>query len=186
MPVLTENIFQIPPFIWTPSIPPVCWHLGYLSDPPLPVIWNWRVIRNLFLTLLICLQCSDNDFRRGVASRDLSYVPEQISGFLFMLIFKLKKKFFLILSAMKNILWERLMWSFLVWPALSIWYEVLLTLSLPVPRWAGSNTELLLTSKISKTVVIKISVTAMFFKVYSINFLMICRLIDFALRSCSY
>ena len=106
MPILNENIFQIPPFIWTPSIPPVCWHLGYLSDHTLPVIWNWRVIRNLLLTLLICLQCSDNDFRRGVASRDLSYAPEQISGFLFMLIFKLKKIFFLILSAMKNILWE--------------------------------------------------------------------------------
>ena len=107
MPILNENIFQIPPFIWTPSIPPVCWHLGYLSDPPLPVIWNWRVIRNLFLTLLICLQCSDNDFRRGVASRDLSYVPEQISGFLFMLIFKLKKKiFFNTKRNEKHIVWE--------------------------------------------------------------------------------
>ena len=128
---------------------------------------------------MICLQCIDNDFRRGVASRDVSYAPEQISGFLFMLIFKFKKKIFLILSAMKN------MWEINVKFSCVISFKYL-TLSLPIPRWAGSNTELLSTSKISKAVVIKISVTTMFFKEYLINFPMICRLIDFALWSFSY
>ena len=30
---------------------------------------------NLFLTLLICLQCSDNDFGGGDVSRDVFYEP---------------------------------------------------------------------------------------------------------------
>ena len=30
---------------------------------------------NLFLTLLICLQCSDNDLERGDVSRDALYEP---------------------------------------------------------------------------------------------------------------
>lgn len=35
----------------------------------------------LFLTLLACLQCSDDDSVRGDVSRDVSYAPEKISDF---------------------------------------------------------------------------------------------------------
>ena len=56
-----------------------------------------------------------------------------------------------------------------------------LTLSLPVPRWAGHNTDLPSDSNISKTVRVNIAFAATFFKEYSTSFLMVCRLIDFAL-----
>ena len=40
LPLLTENIFHTPPFIWTT----IYCYLGYLLDPlPSPIIWNWRV-----------------------------------------------------------------------------------------------------------------------------------------------
>ena len=35
----------------------------------------------IFLTLLACLQCSDDDSVRGDALRDVSYAPEKISDF---------------------------------------------------------------------------------------------------------
>lgn len=35
----------------------------------------------LFLTLLACLQCSDDDSVRGDVSRDVSYSSEKISDF---------------------------------------------------------------------------------------------------------
>ena len=54
-----------------------------------------------------------------------------------------------------------------------------LTLSLPVPRWAGDNTVLHTTSNISKTISVNIAFTRRFYKEYSISFLMVCRLIDF-------
>ena len=41
---------------------------------------------NSFLTLLICSQCSDNDFGGGVVTRDVLYEPEKTSEY-FMLIF---------------------------------------------------------------------------------------------------
>ena len=37
---------------------------------------------NLFLTLLICLQCSDNDFWGGDVSRDVLYEPGDRIDFL--------------------------------------------------------------------------------------------------------
>ena len=55
-----------------------------------------------------------------------------------------------------------------------------LTLLLPVPRCAGDNTDLHSNSNISKTIRVNIAFTTTFFKVYSINFLMVCRWIDFA------
>ena len=57
----------------------------------------------------------------------------------------------------------------------------ILTLSLPVLCWAGDNTDLPLDSNISKTVTVNIACTRTFFKEYSLNFLMVCRLIDFVL-----
>ena len=57
----------------------------------------------------------------------------------------------------------------------------LLTLSLPLTRWAGDNSELPSNSNISKTIRISIAFTKSFFREYSITFLMILRLIDFAL-----
>ena len=54
-----------------------------------------------------------------------------------------------------------------------------LTLSLPVPRWAGDNTVLHTNSNISKTISVNIAFTRRFYKEYSISFLMVCRLIDF-------
>ena len=57
----------------------------------------------------------------------------------------------------------------------------ILTLSLPVLCWAGDNTDLPLDSNISKTVTVNITCTRTFFKEYSLSFLMVCRLIDFAL-----
>ena len=53
----------------------------------------------------------------------------------------------------------------------------ILTISLPEPRWAGNNTDLTSDINISKTVVVNIA----FLKEYSISFLMVCRLVDFAL-----
>ena len=41
---------------------------------------------NSFLTLLICLQCCDNDFGGGVVTRDVFYEPKETSES-FMLIF---------------------------------------------------------------------------------------------------
>ena len=55
-----------------------------------------------------------------------------------------------------------------------------LTLSHPVPR-SGNNTELPWNNNISKTVKLNIAFTNKSFKEYSISFLMICRLIEFAL-----
>ena len=56
-----------------------------------------------------------------------------------------------------------------------------LTLSLPFPRRGGDNTHPPSDSNNSKTVRVNIAFTGTFFKKYSISFLMICRLIDFAL-----
>ena len=58
---------------------------------------------------------------------------------------------------------------------------ITLTLSLPVPRWAGDNTGLPSDSNISKTVRVNIAFAATIFKEYSTSFPMVCRLIDFAL-----
>ena len=60
-------------------------------------------------------------------------------------------------------------------------WSVSLTLSLPVPRWAGANTDIPSNSNISKAVRVNIAFTATFFKEYSISFLMIYRLTDFSL-----
>ena len=56
-----------------------------------------------------------------------------------------------------------------------------LMLSLPVPHWAGDNSDPPSDSNISKAVRVNIAFTQTFFKKYSISFLMVCRLIDFAL-----
>ena len=56
-----------------------------------------------------------------------------------------------------------------------------LALSLPVTRYARQNTDLPSNSNISKTVRLNIAFAKKFFKRYSISFLMIFRLIDFAL-----
>ena len=56
-----------------------------------------------------------------------------------------------------------------------------LTLSLSEPRWGGDNTDLPSDINISKTVEVSIAFIATFFKEYWISFLMISRLIDFAL-----
>ena len=48
-------------------------------------------------------------------------------------------------------------------------------------RWAGGNTDLPLGSNISKTLRVNIAFAATFLKEYSTSFLMVCRLIDFAL-----
>ena len=48
-----------------------------------------------------------------------------------------------------------------------------LTLSLPVPRCAGDNTDLPSDSNISKMVRVNIAFTEAFFKEYSISFLMV-------------
>ena len=56
-----------------------------------------------------------------------------------------------------------------------------LTLSLLVPLWVGDNTDLPSNSNISKTVIVDITVSGTCFKEYLISFLMISRLIDFAL-----
>ena len=37
---------------------------------------------NSFLTLLVCLQCSDNDFGGGVVTKDVFYEPEKITKYL--------------------------------------------------------------------------------------------------------
>ena len=58
---------------------------------------------------------------------------------------------------------------------------ITLTVSLPVLRWAGGNTDLPLGSNISKTLRVNIAFAATFLKEYSTSFLMVCRLIDFAL-----
>ena len=54
------------------------------------------------------------------------------------------------------------------------WYG-LLTLSLPGTRCVGPNTDRHSNSDITKTVRVNIVLTRMFFKVYSISFLIICR-----------
>ena len=59
--------------------------------------------------------------------------------------------------------------------------KLLITLTLTGTRYTGPNTDLPSNSNISKTVIVNIIFTATFFKEYSISFLMICRLIDFAL-----
>ena len=56
-----------------------------------------------------------------------------------------------------------------------------LTLSLPVPRYAGDKTNLPSDSNISKTVRVNVAYTRTFLNEYSISFLMVRRLIDFAL-----
>ena len=57
----------------------------------------------------------------------------------------------------------------------------LLTLLFLVPRWAVDNTDLPLGRNISQAVNVKIVFTRTFFKEFSISFLMVCKLIDFAL-----
>ena len=56
-----------------------------------------------------------------------------------------------------------------------------LTFSLTVLHWVGDNSDLPLNSNISKTVSVNIAFTGTFFKEYLISFLMVSRLIDFAL-----
>ena len=56
-----------------------------------------------------------------------------------------------------------------------------LTLSLSVPRWASDNTDLPLNSNISKVSRGNIALIRKFSEEYSINFLIVCRLMDFAL-----
>ena len=56
-----------------------------------------------------------------------------------------------------------------------------LTLSLPVPSWASHNTQLPLYMNILETIRVSVAFTQIFFKEYSISFLMLCRLINFAL-----
>ena len=58
---------------------------------------------------------------------------------------------------------------------------LLLTVSLPVPKWAGDNTDLPSSTNISKMVTVNTTFTATFFKKHLIRFLMVCRLIYFAL-----
>ena len=60
-------------------------------------------------------------------------------------------------------------------------YNYFLTLLLPVPYWAGANTDLDSNSKISKTLSVNSTFTGKVFKEHLISFLMIPRLIDFAL-----
>ena len=55
------------------------------------------------------------------------------------------------------------------------------TLSLPVPRWTGGNSDLPSDSNISKTVRVNIAFSTTYFKEYLIRFVMVCRLMDFAL-----
>ena len=57
----------------------------------------------------------------------------------------------------------------------------ILTLSLTGPRLVWANTDQTWNNNISKTVRVYIAFTGGFFKEYSINFLMIYRLINFAL-----
>ena len=56
-----------------------------------------------------------------------------------------------------------------------------LTLSLSESRWTGAHTQLTLKNKISKMVRVSKAFTATILKEYSISFLMIWRLIYFAL-----
>ena len=58
---------------------------------------------------------------------------------------------------------------------------ILLTLSLPVPCWAGAKTDLPLNSNISTTLRVNNAYAKNVFKEYLISFLMIFRLIGFAL-----
>ena len=44
---------------------------------------------NSFLTLLICLQCSDNDFGVGVVTRDILYEPEKNNQVFYVNLFKI-------------------------------------------------------------------------------------------------
>ena len=60
-------------------------------------------------------------------------------------------------------------------------YNCFLTLLLPVPYWAGANTDLDSNSKIPKTLSVNSTFTGKVFKEHLISFLMIPRLIDFAL-----
>ena len=55
-----------------------------------------------------------------------------------------------------------------------------LILSLPVPHWADENTDLPSNSYISKTIRVNIVFISAFFKEYSMSFLVISRLIEFA------
>ena len=50
-----------------------------------------------------------------------------------------------------------------------------------MPRWTGGNTDLPSDSNISKAVRVNITFAVTFFKEYLTSFLMVCRLIDFAL-----
>ena len=54
-----------------------------------------------------------------------------------------------------------------------------LFLSLPVPSWAGDNTDLT-SNNISKTVEVNIAFTITLFKEYSISFVEVSKVIDFA------
>ena len=59
---------------------------------------------------------------------------------------------------------------------------ITLSLSLRVPScWAGHNTDLLSDNNLSKTVRLSIVFAGIYFREYSTSFLMVCRLIDFAL-----
>ena len=55
-----------------------------------------------------------------------------------------------------------------------------LTLSLPVPRWPGDNTVLPTSKQHLESNESKHCLYGTFFKQYSISFLMVCRLMDFA------
>ena len=54
------------------------------------------------------------------------------------------------------------------------------SLSLPAPRWTVDNTDLPAKSSISKTVRVNIAFTETLLKEYSMSFLMVCSLIEFA------
>ena len=75
-------------------------------------------------------------------------------------------------------LWLR--YFLMILPINNGWY-VFLTLSLPVPRLEGDNTDLPSDINIWKTVRVNIAFSGRFSKEYSISFLMVCRLIDSAL-----
>ena len=70
--------------------------------------------------------------------------------------------------------------GFLMMAGVDRYYLICLTISLPVTLWMGHNTDLPSESNISKKIRVNIPFAQTFFKEYSISFLMVCRLIDFA------
>ena len=58
--------------------------------------------------------------------------------------------------------------------------KLLLTLAVPVPRYAGGNTNLPSNRNISKRVRVNMTFTTTYFKEYLMSFLVISNLIDFA------